>query len=41
MDQVPFAGLNLAILSGFGLIVIALLLAALYGWLCRAPEAPK
>ncbi len=41
MDRVPFAGLNLAILYGFGLIIAALLLAALYGWLCRAPEGPK
>ncbi|MGH7127129.1 MAG: DUF485 domain-containing protein [Planctomycetaceae bacterium] len=29
------AGVNLAILSGFGLIVAALVLALLYGWLCR------
>jgi uncharacterized membrane protein (DUF485 family) len=41
MDRVPVAGLNLATLWGFGLIAVALLLAALYGWLCRAPEAPK
>jgi len=41
MDRVPFAGLNAAILYGFGLIVTALLLAALYGWLCRASEGPK
>lgn len=31
MDIKPFAGLNLAILSGFGLIVLALVLALLYG----------
>jgi uncharacterized membrane protein (DUF485 family) len=31
MDVKPFAGLNLAILSGFGLIVLALVLALVYG----------
>lgn len=31
MDVKPFAGLNLAILSGFGLIVLALVLALIYG----------
>jgi uncharacterized membrane protein (DUF485 family) len=31
MDAKPFAGLNLAILSGFGLIVLALVLALIYG----------
>lgn len=36
MDQVPFAGLNLAILFGVGLIVLALILALIYSWLCRA-----
>jgi uncharacterized membrane protein (DUF485 family) len=41
MDRVPFAGLNLAVLYGFGLIVVALLLAAIYGWLCRTTEGPK
>lgn len=41
MERVPVAGLNVATLYGFGLIVVALLLAALYGWLCRAPEGPK
>ena len=35
MDEVPFAGLNLAILYGFGLIGGALVLALIYGWLCR------
>ena len=31
MDAKPFAGLNLAILSGFGLIVLAMVLALVYG----------
>ena len=40
MDFKPFAGLNLAILSGFGLILLALALALVYGALAdRAPRA--
>jgi uncharacterized membrane protein (DUF485 family) len=35
MDRVPFAGLNLAIVYGVGLIVLALILALVYSWLCR------
>ena len=35
MESTPVAGLNLAVLSGFSLIALALLLAVLYGWLCR------
>ncbi|MBS0211180.1 MAG: DUF485 domain-containing protein [Planctomycetes bacterium] len=38
MRQQPLAGINTAILYGFGLIVAALLLALVYGWLCRAPR---
>ncbi len=34
MERLPFAGINLAILYGFGLIVAAFLLAMLYGFLC-------
>jgi uncharacterized membrane protein (DUF485 family) len=37
MESTPFAGINLAILYGFGLIVSALLLAFVYAWLCRRP----
>jgi uncharacterized membrane protein (DUF485 family) len=39
MESTPVAGLNLAILYGFGLIIAALLLALLYGWLCRESRA--
>lgn len=39
MEITPVAGINLAILYGFGLIVAALILALLYGWLCRVPES--
>ena len=35
MDAVPLAGVNLAILYGFGLIGGAIVLALIYGWLCR------
>ena len=37
----PFAGVNLAIWYGFGLIVAALILALVYGWACRVEEAPR
>ena len=37
MEMTPVAGINLAILYGFGLIVAALVLALVYGWLCRVP----
>lgn len=30
------AGVTVAILSGFGLIIAAFVLALIYGWLCRA-----
>jgi uncharacterized membrane protein (DUF485 family) len=39
VEWVPFAGLNLAILWGFGLIGLALVLALVYGFLCHAPCA--
>jgi uncharacterized membrane protein (DUF485 family) len=35
MERTPLAGVNLAIWYGFGLIVAALALALIYGWLCR------
>ena len=35
MEATPFAGINIAILYGFGLIVAALVLALIYGWLCK------
>lgn len=36
MDVMVFAGLNLATVYGLALIVAALVLALIYGWLCRA-----
>jgi len=40
MEATPFAGVNLAILYGFGLIVAALVLALIYGWMAKSEEAP-
>ncbi|TWT96037.1 hypothetical protein Pla108_31190 [Botrimarina colliarenosi] len=39
MDAKPLAGLNAAVLSGFGLIVLALVLALFYG--VTASSAPS
>jgi uncharacterized membrane protein (DUF485 family) len=39
MARTPWAGVNLAIWYGFALIAAALLLALLYGWLCRVEVA--
>lgn len=38
METTPFAGVNLAILYGFGLIIAALVLALIYGFLCKPTE---
>ena len=39
MASAPFGGVNLAVLTGFGLIGAALALALLYWWLCRDSRA--
>lgn len=36
METIVLAGLNLAIVYGFGLILFALLLALIYGLLCKS-----
>ena len=36
MEWTPAWGLNLAVLYGLALIVIAMVLALVYSWLCRA-----
>jgi uncharacterized membrane protein (DUF485 family) len=36
METVVFAGINLAVLYGLGLIAAAFLLALVYAWLCRS-----
>lgn len=41
MEITPWAGINVAILYGFGLILFATLLAALYGWLFRAGRTSR
>jgi uncharacterized membrane protein (DUF485 family) len=38
MQRTPLAGVNVAIWYGFGLIAGALVLALLYGWLCRVEQ---
>jgi uncharacterized membrane protein (DUF485 family) len=40
METTPAFGVNLAILYGFGLIVVAMVLALLYSWMCRAQTSP-
>lgn len=40
MEWTPVAGINLAILYGLLLIVGALLMSFLYGWLCQSPVPP-
>ncbi|MBN2081094.1 DUF485 domain-containing protein [bacterium] len=39
MDLIVFLGLNLAVVYGFGLIILALILALIYNQLCGAKEA--
>ncbi|MBP86228.1 MAG: hypothetical protein CMJ64_05860 [Planctomycetaceae bacterium] len=41
MEMTPIAGVNLAILYGFALIVAAFVLALLYGFLCKSDEQGK
>lgn len=38
MEATPAAGVNLAVWWGFALIIAALVMAVLYGWLCRSPR---
>ena len=38
MEATPFAGINVAILYGFGLIIAAFVLALIYGMLCSGSE---
>ena len=39
MELTPLAGINLAVLYGFGLIISAFVLALLYGFLCGSNES--
>jgi uncharacterized membrane protein (DUF485 family) len=38
MDQTPLAGINLAVISGLGLIVFALVLSLIYGLMCALDD---
>ena len=38
MSTIVIAGLNLAVVYGFGLIVLAMVLALIYNWLCTRKE---
>ncbi len=38
MEITPIAGVNLAILYGFGLIISAFVLAMIYGFVCRGDD---
>ncbi len=38
MEATPWAGINVAVLYGFGLIVAAIVLALIYGVYCGASE---
>jgi uncharacterized membrane protein (DUF485 family) len=39
MRKTVFGGLNMAVVYGFGLIITAILLSFVYGWLCRNKDA--
>lgn len=39
MEITPLAGVNLAILYGFGLIIAAFVLAVIYGLACKSEES--
>ena len=41
MEVTPFAGVNLAILYGFGLILAAFVLAMIYGIFSKSTEDPS
>lgn len=38
MEVTPLAGVNLAILFGFGLIGVAIVMSVVYGLLCHTPD---
>ncbi|TWT85356.1 hypothetical protein Pla123a_01630 [Posidoniimonas polymericola] len=38
MEATPAAGVNLAIWYGFALIIVAFVLAMIYGWMCRGSQ---
>jgi uncharacterized membrane protein (DUF485 family) len=38
MERIAAAGVNLAVWYGFALIAAAIVLALVYGWICRPPR---
>lgn len=38
MEATPFAGVNLAVILGFGLILTAFVLSMIYGFVCRSGD---
>jgi uncharacterized membrane protein (DUF485 family) len=38
-EATPLAGINVAVLYGFALILGALIMSLVYGWLCHGPAA--
>lgn len=41
MESRPLGGLNLSVIYGFGLILVAMVLALVYGFLCRNENDEK
>ena len=41
MEATPLAGVNLAIWYGIGLIVLAVVLALIYGWVAKSEDVPS
>jgi uncharacterized membrane protein (DUF485 family) len=41
MQKLPLGGINLAVLYGLGLILVAFVLALFYDWLCRLLATPE
>ena len=41
MEATPVAGVNWAIIYGFGLILSAFAMALIYGWMCVPEESPE
>lgn len=41
MESRPLGGLNLSVIYGFGLILVAMVLALVYGFLCRNENSDR
>jgi len=40
METTPIGGVNLAVLSGFALIVLAIVMSLIYGFVCKPEDQP-